>query len=250
MKRPVKKGYATEVFTSIQGEGVYVGVMQVFLRLSGCSLGCCYCDTPGSAEVPGECIIRGKGSVEKLSNPVDAAELAGIAITMIRGQGSIHSLSITGGEPLEQPEFLVGFLDIFKSEKVPVYLETNGLEEDAARQIAPLVDIISMDIKLPSLCGGGQIFGIYEKVLPVFGLRNLFCKVVIADGFDMEEFLDATRLVAGYNRKIPFIIQPATEAGGCCRVSPDILLECYRSASGFLDDVRVIPQCHQIMGLP
>jgi len=37
-----------EVFSSIQGEGRYVGQPQVFLRLAGCPLRCRWCDTPRS----------------------------------------------------------------------------------------------------------------------------------------------------------------------------------------------------------
>ena len=34
-----------EVFTSIQGEGVSLGLPSVFVRLQGCSVGCTWCDT-------------------------------------------------------------------------------------------------------------------------------------------------------------------------------------------------------------
>ena len=34
-----------EIFTSIQGEGLFIGYKQLFIRFCGCNLSCNYCDT-------------------------------------------------------------------------------------------------------------------------------------------------------------------------------------------------------------
>ena len=34
-----------EIFSSIQGEGLYIGCKQIFIRFCACNLNCYYCDT-------------------------------------------------------------------------------------------------------------------------------------------------------------------------------------------------------------
>lgn len=241
-------GYIHEVFRSIQGEGPFVGALQVFVRTSGCSLRCSYCDTERAWEHARECAFHGVGSVRRVPNPVGTEELAAFVRELVGASPGVHSLSLTGGEPLEQADFIRAFAEKLGG-GLPLYLETNGLMEEAARAIAPLMDIVSMDIKLPSLCGGDDHFSVYERVLPLFSGRELFCKVVLARGYAREEFGRAVRLVADFDARTPFIIQPATPTSSCAGVSGEALLECALEAGRLLETVRVIPQCHPLLGL-
>ncbi len=249
MKGSVANGYVKELFRSIQGEGIYVGVMQVFMRMAGCSRACSYCDTPEGKSGLSDCKIFDGEKTESIPNPVSAARACEAAAFLARSLPGVHSLSITGGEPLEQPDFLIDFIGSFRDGGIPVYLETNGLEEEAARDVIPLADIISIDIKLPSLCGGGEFFDIYDRVLPVLAGKEFFCKIVVADSVDKSEFTEAVRLLARHDGSARLVIQPASAVEGCEGASPSLLLDCHRKASALLRHVRVIPQCHRIMGL-
>ena len=40
-----KTAYISEIFSSIQGEGLYIGERQLFIRFCGCNLKCDFCDT-------------------------------------------------------------------------------------------------------------------------------------------------------------------------------------------------------------
>ena len=44
------KAKIKEIFSSIQGEGLLVGVEQIFIRFCKCNLACKYCDTDFSSD--------------------------------------------------------------------------------------------------------------------------------------------------------------------------------------------------------
>ncbi len=240
-------GYVHEVFRSIQGEGPYVGVLQAFVRFSGCSTRCRYCDSDDARLRVAECAVSGVEGTERLPNPVRIEDLFSVVRALSDAPG-FHSMSVTGGEPLEQPEFLAGLLKRCRRDGIPVYLETNGLHEEAARGVAELVDYVSLDLKLPSLCPDASL-EIYRRVLPLFEGTLLFCKAVVAEGFSMDELVEAARIVGEYDRGTTFVIQPATPVPGCGAVAAGDLLACHAKVSAHLDDVRVIPQCHRLLGM-
>jgi organic radical activating enzyme len=243
------EGWLHEIFRSVQGEGIYTGVLQVFVRLSGCGMSCSYCDSAASKERSDSCICRMPGGDIELGNPVSPEAAATLALSLSAMPGT-HSISVTGGEPLDQPEFLAEFLELARRGGLPIYLETNGLDTAGLEAVLPLVDIVSLDIKLPSLCGGDNVFPAYRETLRAVVEKDIFCKIVIAGGCDGEEFSEAVELIAEVDAGIPLIIQPATPIGHSIRPDPRSLLEMAALAAPLLSDVRIIPQCHVMLGLP
>ncbi len=71
-----------EIFSSIQGEGIWVGTPSTFVRVSGCNLRCVWCDTPYASWKP-------EGPLVRVGAILDAAERAGI-----------QHVVLTGGEPM------------------------------------------------------------------------------------------------------------------------------------------------------
>ena len=97
----------SEIFTSFQGEGPYIGTPATFLRLYGCNLNCEWCDTDIS-------------TYEMLS--VD--DVAEILITQMEFN-NINLLVITGGEPTLQMEEIKRLIKELP-EDIKIQLETNG----------------------------------------------------------------------------------------------------------------------------
>ena len=97
----------SEIFTSFQGEGPYIGTPATFLRLYGCNLNCQWCDTDIS-------------TYEILS--VD--ELHEILMTQMNFN-NIKLLVITGGEPTLQMEEIKRLIKELP-EDIKIQLETNG----------------------------------------------------------------------------------------------------------------------------
>lgn len=243
------EGWLHEIFRSVQGEGIYTGVLQVFVRLSGCGLSCSYCDSEASKERSESCVCRMPGGDIEIENPISPEAAATLSLSLAAMPGT-HSISITGGEPLEQPGFLQEFLELAGRGGLPLYLETNGLDTAGLESVLPLVDIVSLDIKLPSLCGGDNIFPAYRETLRAVVEKDVFCKIVVAGGCDQEEFGEAVALIAEVDSGIPLIIQPATPVGANIPPDPQSLLDMAAIAAPLLTDVRIIPQCHLMLGLP
>ena len=84
------KGKIAEVFDSIQGEGLYLGEKQIFVRFFNCNLSCTYCDTKLNRFMEYE--------------PKELFE----EIKLYRDK--YHSISFTGGEPLLYADFLKDIL--------------------------------------------------------------------------------------------------------------------------------------------
>jgi 7-carboxy-7-deazaguanine synthase len=241
-----------EVFASFQGEGIHLGRAQVFLRLAGCNLDCRYCDTrparlvPAAARVESEPFSR---AFSELANPVQPDRLAGLLRGMFRP--GVHSLSLTGGEPLEQVEGLEALLEALAPAPVPLYLETNGTLPGAFERVAGAVDVVAMDVKLASVTGLESRLGDHCAFLAAARPGQAFLKVVVCEGVDLDELEEAALELGALGRARALVLQPATAEGeGVETPSLDTLREAFTVASRYFEDVRVIPQAHRAANLP
>lgn len=123
----------SEIFTSVNGEGLKSGELTTFIRFVGCNLNCPYCDTRYAIERNAE--YKEMSLLDIYKRIVDS---------------KIKNVTITGGEPLIQKgiEKLLQLLSMDKT--LSVEIETNG-----SKRIKPFLAMnnrpsFTLDYKTPS----------------------------------------------------------------------------------------------------
>lgn len=239
------KASIREIFCSVQGEGLYVGVRQVFVRFAGCNLACNYCDTPETRRSSEGCRVEatpGRRDFMVLENPMDKRMVERI----IAGYGRVHSVSLTGGEPLLQADFIREL-----RVKHPLYLESNMTLPEEARKVRKKVSYVAGDFKLRDAVGEGYE-EIREATIESFKtLRNrrgrkCFCKVVLQRSTDGGEVLYNVEQIKDYISTL--VLQPVTPQGWRSEaLRAEKVLELQKRLEEVIE-VKVIPQTHRIWG--
>lgn len=157
----------SEIFTSFQGEGPYIGTPATFLRLYGCNLNCEWCDTDIS-------------TYEMLS--VD--DVAEILITQMEFN-NINLLVITGGEPTLQMEEIKRLIKELPDD-IKIQLETNG----SIFEYLPEIEYVISPKEDKE-----KVFENYYKY------ENVFFKFVITSKEDIDEVISIKNKY-GYDKTI------------------------------------------------
>jgi 7-carboxy-7-deazaguanine synthase len=169
----------TEIFRSLQGESSFAGLPCTFVRLTGCTLRCVWCDsayafTGGRRLGVGDVLAE----VRRLGAPL---------------------VELTGGEPLEQEGFYP-LVEALCDGGFTVLVETGG-HAPLGRVDPRAVKVI--DVKCPG--SGMQAFNHWEN-LRELGARDEV-KFVVSDRRDFDWALDVVRRY-GLDEKAPVLISP------------------------------------------
>ena len=249
----------SEIFSGIQGEGKYMGCRQIFVRFCGCNLNCRYCDTPHA--VTPSCRVQTEAGANRfvtLISPVSLRDTVGMIRRFTDGSALYQAVAFTGGEPLLHAEFIAALSPKIHEIGSKVLLETNGTLPEQLAKVIDDIDIISMDIKLPgdilpsgsSNCDGSQknFWAEHEKFINIAKQKDLYIKIVVSQDTEESEFREALTLIRGNAPDSMVILQPVTPVGECAPPSPKSMIRWQAYARDFVDDVRVIPQVHRMMG--
>ena len=221
------KARINEIFESVQGEGLYLGEKQIFVRFFNCNLSCTYCDTKLDRFTEYE--------------PKDFFE----EIRLYRGK--YHSISFTGGEPLLCADFLGQILKLTAEGGYKHYLETNGTLFSELEQLIDRIDIIAMDLKFPSSTGMGSLWNMHRKFLKIASRKEVFLKAIICQATDEEDLKEALAIVKEISPASVLVLQPNSYENQSALYEK--LLNFRQIANQQRVTTCVIPQIHKIMGL-
>jgi organic radical activating enzyme len=257
-------GHLSEIYLSLQGEGIWVGVPMVFVRTTGCHRRCRYCDTEFAlvAEKQARVWLGWRTGEPNLivDNPVLVQE---VVDWVEKAAGQIANwVSFTGGEPLLQADFLAMLGKELKGRGFKILLETEGGLPKRLTKVLPFVDAVAADIKLPSTTGETIDWEDCEQFLRMIAIAQVQAcvKIVITADIDEKEFCQAVDLLAKLHENptefrllcpMALILQPVTPARFVTETpSRDLLLRLASLAQKKLPDVRIVPQVHKLIRLP
>jgi organic radical activating enzyme len=243
MQRTENKARArvSEIFTSIEGEGIFVGKKTLFIRLSGCHLKCRWCDT-------------------KYALPLDSGtdyqidEIKDLIIKEL--QPFTYKVNFTGGEPLLQTEAVIELADFIKKQtNLKTYMESSCFDSELFSKVLPYIDICKIEFKTDDskVVEDEEYDNLILNEIKCLGLavesnKATYIKIVVTNSTNLESFKN---LVYSISKKIKpsdilgFIIQPSF---GIDQPTVNKLLDTYDIVQPMFPEVRIIPQLHKEIG--
>jgi 7-carboxy-7-deazaguanine synthase len=162
----------SEVFYSLQSEGIFVGRPCVFIRAAGCNLRCAWCDTPYTSWSP-------RGETKTVEQLMAATE----------SWRDVKHVAVTGGEPMLQKD-LAQLVDALRARGHFVAIETAGtIYHD---NIKP--DFFSISPKLHNSFPGKE----HDRELKIHRSNNTFAQ--------LPRFIDS-----GIDYQFKFVVQSASD---------------------------------------
>lgn len=271
-----------EVFASIQGEGAYVGEPQAFVRLRGCPLRCRWCDTPQSWKITphDRARIARPEPATRAEEPVSigreepwATPFQVACWVAAVEPGAPRTVSVTGGEPLLWPDFLLGLKAMLGGRRV--HLETAGAHPRTLARVIDAFDHISLDLKPEQDLDDPEDFRAAEfelegsilasepsprskaewkiarrDCLALVRGRDACGKIVVSgerSALDLARLLDEVECHAP---ELPVYLQPATPVKGLRAPARETLESLAEMARDRGLAVRVLPQIHRALRMP
>ncbi len=181
LKQFKTRGNISEVFASIQGEGLFVGTTQLFIRLAPVS------EQPLGEETFVLRTLPGQRN-QFAKNPISPGRLHQLlADTYPLDQ--FFCISFIGDDPLHQADFLAELLPIFGNAGIQTFVQTSGTPIAEFTRLAPLVNRWCIDLKCS--LNKGSIRGVktLERIIELATPENTYFRLAIDVDDDPEKLL-------------------------------------------------------------
>jgi len=222
-----------EIFSSVQGEGPFMGTKQIFIRFAKCNLKCKFCD------------------LEKTLPPKEFSvdKLLSIVKQICANTGDYHSAALTGGEPLLYTDFLKAILPKLKEAGLRRYLETNSTLPEQLKEVIDDVDIVAADFKLPSSTGDRDYWDEHKQFLKIACKKRCFVKIVVTNETHTADVHKAVDIIKHIDDDILLVLQPVWPIKNIRKPSNKVLFDYLFFAEKRLRNVRIMPQMHKVLKL-
>ncbi len=224
----------TEVFSSLQGEGLYVGAKHIFVRFEECHMHCTFCDEIHK--------IGTDWTFEKTLSEIRRLE---------NEHGPHLHVSLTGGEPLLYLPFIKPLIQQLKSEGFAIYLETSGVLWKALEEVVQNCDVIAMDLKPASVTHDKNYLDEHRNFLKISPPQKIFLKMVVSKEINLDEYDAHIRLVADMAPHVTLFLQPLTSdvEGHDDSELMSLLNDLQKRGQKGLKDIRIGLRLHRILNM-
>jgi organic radical activating enzyme len=241
MQTTANKVQLSEIFTSIEGEGLLIGTKTMFIRMAGCHLGCIWCDTDYALPL-------NSGNAYTLDHVKD----------MISNElrPNTFKVNFTGGEPLLQYDAVADLAKFIKDKGLKTYLESSCFDSHRFRKVLPFIDICKIEFKMRD---SNAVDNEYHARLllnerecldmSVKCSKTTYIKVVVTASSSIGEFRKLLQDVFNHIQTkdlAGFVIQPSSAIE---EPSLEKLLSFYDATYPLYHNVRIIPQLQKLMGV-
>lgn len=165
------------------------------------------------------CIVN-----NRYENHMSQADFSGIIENLLRAEGSLETITLSGGEPTSHPEFLA-FCDLARRPEIGrVSVVTNGLriaqserfcEELAQRNVYVILQLDGFDDEVQRTIRGVPLMEIKWKALEHLARFGIATQIafVPARGVNEHQLGDAVRLLLEREHVLSLLIQPMAYTG-------------------------------------
>jgi organic radical activating enzyme len=233
------KIYINEIFTSIEGEGIYLGTKTLFIRFAGCPLRCFWCDTPYALSIK-----DGKEyTIDDAKRLIDENFIA-----------NTFKANLTGGDPLLQYKQAYAIAEYLKNKDIITYLESACYDSKRFAYLLPKIDICKIEFKLQDSDASNDHMRLIEEEMRCLDLaiknkKITYIKIVVSNRSnyqEIENLVDEIFKRVDTNNINGFVIQPAYGY----EPAMEQLLKIYDRLYRYYKEVRIIPQIQKVMSIP